>query len=290
MHSEFGLLHYLLDSYILAYLPSASVLRSLRTYTKPGYGSWTTPLIAFADPVFSEDESDDVESGFNKRGITRITEISLDQLSQSTGTIKLKRLRQTAAEAMAISDVLGSPKDDIYLRREANEENVYNEKLQRARFVLFSTHGFLGGEFEGMAEPALALSLLGNPEYQDGLLSMSEVLGLDMNAELVALSACNTSGEAERAGQGEGFAGLTRSFMYAGAKSLLVTHWSVESNAARDLMVETFKLMQQEGKPEALRSAKLKMKNSTRTVDGVQLSQSNPYFWSPFVLVGEGGG
>ena len=81
---------------------------------------------------------------------------------------------------------------------------------------------------------------------------MSEVLGLDLNAELIILSACNTSGEGEKAGSGEGFAGLTRSFMYAGGKSLLVTHWSVESEASKDLMVDTFKNIKKQTTPEAL--------------------------------------
>lgn len=58
---------------------------------------------------------------------------------------------------------------------------------------------------------------------------MSEVLGLDLNAEIVALSACNTYGQGEKAGNGEGFVGLTHSFMFAGTRSLLVTHWKVES-------------------------------------------------------------
>lgn len=68
--------------------------------------------------------------------------------------------------------------------------------------------------------------------------SRLKVLGLDLNAELVIFSACNTSGKGDKAGAGEGFVGLTRSFMYAGTRSILVTHWSVESEAARER--ETF--------------------------------------------------
>jgi CHAT domain-containing protein len=120
---------------------------------------------------------------------------------------------------------------------------------------------------------------------------MSKVLGLDLNSELVILSACNTSGKGDKSGAGEGFVGLTRSFMYAGTRSILVTHWSVESEAARDLMVATFKNIQKEARPEALKNAKLKMKGSIRDNKGVpsgKLSLSHPFFWAPFVLVGEG--
>jgi len=75
--------------------------------------------------------------------------------------------------------------------------------------------------------------------------------------------------------------------MYAGSKSLLVTHWSVESEAARDLMVETFKNMQKGGRPEALREAKLNMKKFIRQMGKEKVSLSHPFFWAPFVLVGE---
>ena len=123
------------------------------------------------------------------------------------------------------------------------------------------------------------------------LLTMSEVLGLDLNAELTILSACNTAGRGEHAGRGEGFAGLTRSFMYAGTRSLLVTHWSVESQAARDLMVGMFRAKKKLATPKALRKAKLKLKKSTRPLEGApsgKLSLAHPFFWAPFVLVGEG--
>ena len=76
--------------------------------------------------------------------------------------------------------------------------------------------------------------------------------------------------------------------MFAGSKSLLVTHWSVESEAAKDLMVETFKNMNKEAKPEALRKAKLTMKSSITQKGNEKISLSHPFFWAPFVLVGEG--
>jgi CHAT domain-containing protein len=106
---------------------------------------------------------------------------------------------------------------------------------------------------------------------------------------MVILSACNTSGRGDKTGSGEGFVGLTRSFMYSGGRSILVTHWSVESASARDLMVATFRNLKEISGPEALRRAKLQMKGLTRDMgDGRKLSLSHPFFWAPFVLVGEG--
>jgi CHAT domain-containing protein/Tfp pilus assembly protein PilF len=292
---EYSSLHYLIDTYTITYLPSVSVLYSLRKYEKPGYGKWSKPLIAFADPIFSEEEKDKVQEKVEvkgkevkQKGISQETELTVQILTRSTGNEKLERLKESAQEAEAISKELKSKKEDIYLREKASEDNVYRIYLKNTRYILFSTHGLLGGDFSGVAEPALALTLIDNPPGRDGFLTMSEVLGLDLNSELIILSACNTSGKGDKAGSGEGFVGLTRSFMYAGGKSLLVTHWSVESEAARDLMVNTMRLMRVKTKPEALREAKLKMKKSIRQRGNEKISLSHPFFWAPFVLVGEG--
>jgi CHAT domain-containing protein len=293
---EYNSLHYLIDSYTITYLPSASVLRSLRKYEKPGYGKWDKSLIAFADPVFSDEEekgeSKEVEGkGIKSKGVSKETELTFDILTRSTGSDKLQRLKESGQEAKAIAKALKGKEKDIYLRKKATEENIFSADLKRARYLLFSTHGLLGGDFSGVAEPSLALTLIDNPPGKDGFLSMSEVLGLDLNAEMIILSACNTYGKGEKAGSGEGFAGLARSFMYAGSKTLLVTHWSVESQAARDLMVKTFEQMKKENRPDALRNAKLDMKKSSRPLkdnSNVKLSLSHPFFWAPFVLVGEG--
>jgi len=294
--SEYSTLHYLIDTYTITYLPSVSVLRSLRKYEKPGYGRWSKPLIAFADPIFSqEDIKEEVknkvevkEKDIKQKGISQETQLTVQILTRSTGSEKLERLKESAQEAEAISKELKGKKEDIYLREKASEENIYKTNLKDSRYILFSTHGLLGGDFSGVAEPALALTLIDNPPGRDGFLTMSEVLGLDLNTELIILSACNTSGRGDKAGSGEGFVGLTRSFMYAGGKSLLVTHWSVESEAARDLMVEAMKLMKNKTKPDALREAKLIMKKSIRQKGNERISLSHPFFWAPFVLVGEG--
>ncbi len=136
-------------------------------------------------------------------------------------------------------------------------------------------------------QPALVLTLVGNLKGEDGLLTMREVIeDLDLNTELVVLSACNTAGESADAQNGEGFAGLTRGFMYAGAKGLLVSHWSVESLSAKDLINESFRHLKA-GQPAvaALREARLTVRASRDT--GARFSRAHPYFWAPFVYVGD---
>ena len=136
-------------------------------------------------------------------------------------------------------------------------------------------------------QPALVLTLVGNLKGEDGLLTMREVIeDLDLNAELVVLSACNTAGESADAQNGEGFAGLTRGFMYAGAKGLLVSHWSVESLSAKELISGSFRHLKA-GQPAvaALREARLTVRASRDT--GARFSRAHPYFWAPFVYVGD---
>jgi CHAT domain-containing protein len=139
----------------------------------------------------------------------------------------------------------------------------------------------------GLDQPALALSnpqLVKDPE-NDGFLTMEEVLGLKLNAEWVVLSACNT---ASADGKGsEAVSGIGRTFFYAGARSLLVSNWAVESTSARLLTTRIFTLQAEQpslGRAEALRQSMIALMN-TRQAGG---DYSHPIFWAPFSLIGDG--
>ena len=125
------------------------------------------------------------------------------------------------------------------------------------------------------------LSLSGDMRGEDGFLTLSDVIAdLKTDAELVVLSACNTAGEGGEPGGGEGFTGMTRAFMYAGASGLYVSHWSVESKATLDLMLEAFKRLRKKMNPvEALAEAREVIRRSP--------GRGNPVFWAPFVYLGK---
>src|SRR3546814_8473641 len=97
---------------------------------------------------------------------------------------------------------------------------------------MFAPHGLVPGDLNGLAEPALALSAPAvTGASGDGLLTMSEILGLRLNADWIVLSACNTaSGDGASA---EAVSGLGRAFFYAGTRAVLVTNWPVETTSDR---------------------------------------------------------
>lgn len=301
---EWGTLEYVGKSYRFAYLPSLAALASQRLYPKPA-GVIERELVAFADPVFSSDQQAD--SPTTTRSIVRAGSRAAPSGRSGAG-MEIARLKETADEAREIASILGGT-NRVFLREEAQEKAAKSAILKNTRYILFATHGFLGGDFlpqtetvdapglprsgakgsEGMNEPALVLTLVGDLQGEDGFLTMREVIeDLDLNAELVALSACNTAGETDQANNGEGFAGLTRAFMYAGAKSLLVSHWSVESLTTQALMTATFRNIKQGQKPlNALSNAQQQIIASTFNANNFEFSRAHPFFWAPFVYVGE---
>ena len=112
----------------------------------------------------------------------------------------------------------------------------------------------------------------------DGVLSSSEIKNLKLNAELVILSACNTAA-GDGSSSAEGLSGLTSSFFYAGARSLLVSHWYVEDESTVNLMKSTFgNLDNSLNLSQSLRLTKINMLNDEST--------SHPIFWAPFILIG----
>jgi CHAT domain-containing protein len=204
---------------------------------------------------------------------------------------RLARLPNTRDEALHIAEALGTaPEGAVFLGQEATERNVKRLPLADYRYILFATHGLLAGEFKPGVQPALALSFVGDPE-NDGLLEMGEILGLDLAADLVALSACNTAGGSGEDDRGEGFAGLTRSFMYAGARALLVTQWPVETSTAQALMQQVFQGALDAGISRSLVVAKrsfFEQPTSIAFTENLRVSTAHPFFWAPFILVGEG--
>jgi CHAT domain-containing protein len=199
----------------------------------------------------------------------------------------LQPLNETSRELRAVGDSINPSDSEIVTGAAFSDGAVETRRdLDQYRVLFFATHGLLPTKKDCLPEPALLTSV--GPDVSDGLLSASKIAGLSLDADLVVLSACDTGGGLEAgvqdrtglAGSGEALSGLTRAFIYAGARSLIVSHWSVDVHAMVNLMTTMFA----SGAPTqagALRDAQLKMMNS-------EGQYSHPYYWAAFTVVGDG--
>jgi CHAT domain-containing protein len=193
--------------------------------------------------------------------------------------LPLARLNGTRAEADQISKLAKSAggQADVWLDLNASEENVETRNTSQYRVIHIATHGLLDAErpqFTG-----LVLSLIGN-RNQDGFLRTDEVFNLRLGSPLVMLSACETGLGKEK--KGEGVMGLTRAFIYAGAPTVGVSLWSVADKSTAELMTEFYKRLFASDTASAstsMREAQLAM------ISGKKYSA--PFYWAPFVLVGD---
>lgn len=196
----------------------------------------------------------------------------------------LPALPQTGPELRRLAQTLGAGADSLFLGAAASEAAVKAMDLSATAVIAFATHGLLSGELPGLAEPALVMTPpdIATPE-DDGLLTASEVAGLKLSADWVLLSACNTAGSDGEPGA-EGLSGLARAFLYAGARSILVSHWPVRDDAAARLTADAMAALGDgTGRSEALRRAMLALMD-----DESDPSLAHPASWAPFVVVGEG--
>jgi len=262
----------------ISVLPTATTLAGLR---RPALAGAAEPLLGFGDPLFHGRPGRRGGAVVAARGAEAVAELRA-----------LPRLPGTRVELETIARAVGADAGTaLFLGAEATESTVKRldreGRLAHARIVAFATHGLTGGELAGLAQPALALT---PPERatdeDDGLLSLEEILALHLDrAEWTLLSACNTAaGDAS----GEALSGLARAFFFAGTRALLVSQWSVDDSATRELVSEVFRRYVDERTPlkaEALRHGMLALMARAR---GSTAYFAHPFAWAPFFLVGEG--
>lgn len=255
----------------VSYYPSVRDFVSWRG-TGPNQRTWAKAFVGFADPITADDDP------------------RLLSLKQANGTpndpvqtgdiarrgISLSRIPGTADEVNSIGKLFDSAHEanEVYLGFDATKGRVLHTDLTPFRYVHFATHGLLPGDAR-IDEPALVLSR--DSKSNDMLLSMSEILNLRLNADLVVLSACNTG--SGKLAKGEGVMNLGKAFMSAGSSSVAMSLWQV-SDVSTSLLMHAFyeELLAGKPKPVALALARKKVHSSGFT---------NPFFWAPFILVGE---
>jgi CHAT domain-containing protein len=254
----------LLEAHELVYLPSASVLATLRAGSRPV--SLRAKTAVFADPVFSRSDPRLATARGHHAAAA----------SRADDGVSYTRLRFSRREAEAITRRV--PGAFQALDFSASKSAVVSRSLRHYRVLHFATHGSLNTEHPDLS--GLVFSLVDHAgKGIDGFLRLHEIYNLDLDADLVVLSACQTA--LGREVHGEGLIGLTRGFMYAGASRVVSSVWNVDDRASALLMSRFYDAMRTTNltAAAALRHAQLSLLKDPRW--------SNPHYWAAFGLHGE---
>ncbi len=187
---------------------------------------------------------------------------------------RLPTLPGTEKEVSDISQLFGS-KAEVFKFDQANEAQVKLNDISRFQYLHFATHGIVDE-----SAPELSRIFLNEASNEDGNLFAGEIYNLNLNAELAVLSACQTG--LGKLSKGEGVIGLSRALVYAGARNLVVSFWSVADESTSELMTSFYRNLLANANGdfrEALQQAKVKM------IQSGQFRQ--PYYWAAFVLIGQ---
>ncbi len=202
---------------------------------------------------------------------------------------RLGALEVTRNEVTEIAGLFPADSRDLVFGQQFTDEEVKRLPLNEYRILYFATHGLLPSDLECQSVPALVTSLTEKPSAGgDGLLDMDEILDLRLNADLVVLSACNSGGSGLKTG-GESLSGLARAFFFAGARSLIVSHWLAENQATVHLMVTLFSesgSQSNKSLADALRHAQMSLIEMSD--DPNLRAFSHPLIWAAFTVVGDG--
>ncbi len=297
-------------------LPSVESLKALRRLAKASKGR--SAYLGIGDPLLDGDQRDPIYGATYRQraqaararqrcGGTRNEPFALVASRQLASFDQLFRgahadieqireaspLPETADELCDVGRQLGAKDSDILLGDRASETELKDlsksGRLADYRIVHFATHGALAGQVRNAAEPGLILTPpernrdAKSLERDDGFLTASEIASLKLDADWVILSACNTASGASR--KAEALSGLARAFFYAGARSLLVSHWAVNSEATVTLVTGAFDAL---ARHPRLNHAEA-LQQSMRVLIKAGGKKAHPSYWAPFVVVGAEG-
>jgi CHAT domain-containing protein len=258
---------YLIEKYPVYYLSSASLMQFTKDKRRAGTKD---KVLAFGNPDLGDPE---------------------------------KNLEYAELEAEEVKNVY--PQSTVYVKKDASEEK--SKSLSPTYDILhFATHAELNED-----DPLSSAVLLAKEGKEDGRLEVREIFGMDLKANLVVLSGCETG--LGKLSTGDELVGLTRAFIYAGTPSVVASLWSVDDSSTAHLMASFYRNLKTMSKVEALRRAQLELirgegrsellarrgiggigklgetlKSESPSQNSSSISTSHPYFWAPFVLVGDG--
>ena len=267
---------WLIRKMTLAYVPAAANFVALRQIagtsraTKPwfGFGGFQNVSLAQAKATFSGPACAETAKLF----------------------AGLPSLPYAKLELAAGAAIYHAGSNDELLGRNFTVPAIEHANLAAFRILHFATHAILPSELPCLREPAIVTSApSGAHSARDAMLTSSDITNLNLNADLIVLSACNTGGGNGRSGA-EALSGLARSFFFAGARAMMVTQWAVNSKVSAYLVATTLQDIEADhgGAAASLRAAQLSLLD-TAAGGGTQAQLADPFYWAPFVVIGDGG-
>jgi CHAT domain-containing protein len=259
---------YLIADHEISYVASASML-GLWTANEPAETKREMELLAFGNPSF---ESLPLARPAGGRGVRN----QFADMSQSPDRFERTPLPRTRDEVEYLASLFPSDRSRVYVGKESTEDALKRESLRAYKRLHFATHSLID-ELNPARSAVMFSSTIG--EKEDGVLEAGEIAELDIDCDLVVLSACRTA--RGKLYSGERIVGLSRAFIRAGARSVAVSLWNVSDITTSRFMKEFYGLMASGvGNAAALRAAKLEMLKHTG-------EGRHPYYWAPFVLIGK---
>lgn len=282
----------IIDDFEVVRLPSISVLSVLRRQLNNRPPAQLAVAVV-ADPVFNTADARvqrAISQGRKQEGhkaslakasadpVAANSLVTTRALRSSNFSSEIARLPFSRQEAQAILSLTSNDKSFSALDFNASRANVLSSDLSKYRIIHFATHGLLNSDHPELSGVLLSMvDEKGRP--QDGFLQLNEIYNLNLQADLVVLSACQTG--LGKDVKGEGLVGLTRGFMYAGATRVVASLWKVDDAATAQLMSYFYQEMftNQKKPAAALRAAQLKMAKHR--------AWKSPYYWAGFIIQGE---
>lgn len=250
---------YLIEDYPVYYAPSFNVLIEISKRKKEGRNCSSDSLLAFGNP-FAETET--------------VAKLRARQRGES-----FKPLPEAETEVRSLGQIFGQDRSKVFTGAAADEK-TFKSLAPTFNTIHFATHGMLDNRHPLYSY--LLLAKAGGDDEEDGLIEAREIMGLNLCADLVVLSACDTA--RGRIGAGEGVVGISWAFFAAGSRATVVSQWKVESANTSELMVHFYQYLKDANAPggktkaDALRWAALKLIKDHR--------YEHPMYWAGFVMVG----
>ncbi len=257
------------------YEPSAQTLEILAK-SRNQYLNAKKNLLIFSDPVFTGDDARFADG--NKPVENANAAAQTDKFRFVESLNNLPRLAASKDESETITNIVGASEADNYAGFAATRENLLNVKAENYKILHFATHGLTDEKRPELS--GIVLSRFDEKGVKlDEFFRIQDIYGLNLNADLVVLSACETGIGKEV--KGEGLISLNNAFLQTGAKSVMASLWKVEDGATLELMKNFYGAMANENltPSQALRSAQIKLRENPQ--------YSSPFYWAAFTVQGD---